>query len=521
MIYDRIKDTAKHTLIFGIASVVNSAIGFLLVPVYMRYLRATEYGVLSLLTITLTLLSIVLKVGLNHGFFRHYYETEDPDRRRVLVGSTLVFLACSSAIATGVLYAAAPQISALIFRGDSARAGLLRLVFAACFFEVITLIPQSILRAKFQSARYSALSILAFGFQIGLIAYLVLWVDSNVENVLIGRLAGTIFEAGLFYYVVRRELSLRFSGRDLRELLSFGAPLIFGQLGFTLFLMIDRFFLERYAGEKGVGVYGMACTIVSVVSVLVTAPFGQVWTVMRFSVMNDQEAEEYYSRVLTYIVLVSMFLSLGVAAVSGDGILLFGLKSYWPAATIIPLLALSMVLDSASRVLNVGTTLRKRTIYAPIVIAAALVFNIALNFALIPRFKIMGATISTLISYVVFCALRYWSSNLFFKVRYEWRRVFTIAALGSAATAGFYLIDRFRGDQPTTRALCLSVLVKISLVFLLPAALYITGFFDERELRRISLGVHQAVARVGREKMFRARTGEQSGGEASRPVHGG
>lgn len=493
---------------------VNSAFGFVLVPVYMKYLRATEYGVLSLLTIILTLVTIVLKMGLNHAFFRHYYDTEDPGRRRQIVGSTLLFLLCTSTLVTALLYVTAPQISAVVFKGDAGRAGLLRLVFMAAFFEVLTLIPDSILRVKFQSGRYSALNILAFAFQLSLITYLVVVVDSNVENVLIGRLGGTIFEALLFYYVVRREISLRFSTGELREMLSFGAPLIFGQLGFTLFLMSDRFFLERYSGEKEVGVYGMASTIVSIVSVLVTAPFTQVWTVMRFSVMNEKGAEEYYSRVLTYIVLISTLLSLGVSAVAGDAIMLYGLRGYWPAATIIPLLALAMVLDSSSRVLNVGTTLRKRTIYAPIVIGIALVFNIGLNFLLIPPLGIVGATVSTLISYVVFCGLRYWSSNLFFKVRYEWGRVFALVALGSAVTAAFYMLDRFRGDRPDSETLYLSMLVKVGLVLLIPPALFASGFFDDGERARILKAARGALAMLKREP------DQQPGGDATRPIHG-
>jgi len=98
--------------------------------------------------------------------------------------------------------------------------------------------------------------------------------------------------------------------------LAFGTPLIFNQIAMTLFMMIDRFFLEGYGKARDVGVYAIANTLVGVVSVLATVPFSQVWTVMRFSVMNEEGADEYYSRVLTYITFVSMFLSLGVAAVT-------------------------------------------------------------------------------------------------------------------------------------------------------------------------------------------------------------
>jgi O-antigen/teichoic acid export membrane protein len=485
-IYGKIKKTVKHTLIFGIGSVVNSAFGFVLLPVYARYLRSGEYGVLQLLTITLTLATIILKFGLNHAFFRHYYETEDHEHRRRIVGSTLIFLVLSAAFFTAILATVAPQVSDLIFAGDARRSDLLRYIFLISFFEIITVIPDSILRANFKSARYSAINIASFAFQVTLISYLVIAVDATVESILLGRLISVAFEAAIFYFMVRRDLSLSFSAAELRAMLAFGVPLIFGQIAFTLFMMIDRFFLERFVTKQELGAYAMANTLVSAVSILVTVPFSQVWTVMRFSVMNEEGAEEYYSRVLTYIIFVSMFLALCVAAVAGDGLLLYALRSYWAAAAIIPLLAMSAVLDGASRVLNIGITLRKRTIYAPIVIVAALVVNIALNFALIPPYGIIGATVSTLISYVVFCGLRYWASNRFFKVRYEWGRVFTLLGVGSFLIALFYLNDQMRGPAPTRASLYISLLIKAALALSFPLLLFVLRFYDERERRRIA-----------------------------------
>jgi O-antigen/teichoic acid export membrane protein len=459
----------------------------LLVPLYSRKLTIGEFGVLSLLTVTLTLTSIVLKFGLNHAFFRHYYDTEDEAHRRRIVGSTLIFLLISSALFSVLLYGLAPQLSALIFKSGPPREGLLRLVFFIVFFEVINTIPDSILRANFHSARYSILNIISFAIQIALIAYLVIFVDASVQNVLLGRLLGVAFETAIFYFAVRRDLSLSFSFAELKGMLTFGMPFIFGTIASTLFIMVDRFFLEHYAkkGSGEVGVYSMANSLTGVVTTLATMPFSQVWTVMRFKVMNEDGAEEYYSRVLTYILFVSMFLALGVAAVGGDGLLIYALKGYYPVATILPMLALSVVLDSASRVLNIGITLRKRTIYGPILTFAALGINVALNFALIPRYGSLGATIATFFSYIFFCALRYWVSNLFFKVRYEWGRVFTILGIGTLMVAIYYVMDYLRGEAPQTITLLLSLGVKTLLALSFPLLLWALGFYHDRELNRV------------------------------------
>jgi len=473
-------------MIFGVGSVLRSAFGFLLVPLYSRKLTAGEFGVLSLSTIMLTLTTILLSFGMNHAFFRHYYETQEPAHRRRIVGSTLVFLVFSTAALCAVLYVAAPVITSTLFTPRTSRPELLQLVFVICFFEVITTVPESVLRANFKSGWYSAVNVVAFVVQLGFISYLVMFVSADAHSVLLGRLLGSIFEAVIFFAVVWRQLSLRFSIRELRPMLAFGFPLVFGQIAFNLFMMIDRFFLARYSTRSEVGVYSMANSLVSVVAMLVTVPFSQVWTVMRFSVMNEEGAEEYYSRVLTYIVLVSMWLALGVAAVGGDGLLLFSLRGYWPAMHVIPLLALSAVLDGASRVLNIGITLRKRTVFAPLVIGAALVVNVALNFALIPRWGSLGAAASTVLSYVAFCWFRFWASNKFFRVEYEWGRVATVMALGSLIISFFYLSNYLRGDLPQRSAVWLTMLIKLTIAAAFPFILFLARFYDERERRRVS-----------------------------------
>ncbi len=493
-IYSRIKKTVKHTLIFSLGNIVSNAFSLLLVPVYVQHLRPNEYGRLALLSIVLTLTVVVLKSGLDQAFFRNYYETEDPLARRRIVGSSLIFLIITSSALISLLYLVAPQVSPLVFSGNEDRTELLRLIFIISFFEVITTIPNSILRANFRSIRFSILSLVSLIVQLAAILYLVLRVDSSVESVLKGRLIGTAFEALLFFFAVRRELSLKFSFSELGEMLSFGWPLIFNQIGSTLFIVIDRFFLERYTNDIQVGIYALANTFISVVSVIAVMPFGQVWTVMRFSVMKDDGAQEYYSRVLTYIAFVSMTLSLCVAAVAGDGVLLFAPRGYWAVAAILPALALSAVLDSASRVLNVGITLKRRTIYAPAVIFAALGFNITLNFILIPRYGVWGATVSTVASYFVYCALRFWASNLFIKIQYEWRRVFTVLIVGASLIGAFYLIDYLRGDigrykfdDPARRTmLFVSLGAKALLAISFPLILLALRFYDEKERRRLS-----------------------------------
>jgi len=116
----------------------------------------------------------------------------------------------------------------------------------------------------------------------------------------------------------------------------------------------------------------------------------------------------------------------------------------------------------------------------------------------------MGATIATLLSYVLFCGLRYWASNLFFKVKYEWGRVFMILTVGSAIIGLFYLNDWLRGDFPGEARLLISVAIKAMIALSFPLLLFWLRFFDARELGRIAEIWQKLTANFRRSRLTEA-----------------
>jgi hypothetical protein len=83
---------------------------------------------------------------------------------------------------------------------------------------------------------------------------------------------------------------------------------------------------------------------------------------------------------------------------------------------------------------------------------------------------------------------------MFFKVHYEWSRVFTIGIVGSLLMTLFYLNDYLRGDlgrfsleDPVRkRLLYLSILIKVCLTISFPAVLFALRFYSDNERQRVA-----------------------------------
>ncbi|MBX7218425.1 MAG: oligosaccharide flippase family protein [Blastocatellia bacterium] len=444
----------------------------------MQQIRPGEYGALQFITIVQSVLTVVLPLGLGNALLRSYFDYSEAERPRVTT-TALIFLVGLCLAVLLPLYRFAPQCSQLILHDNRFDAHF-RLVFIATFFQVIKLVPDSVLRSKMDSVRYMVVTFTALLVQLTAVLFFILARDESVYGILKGTLLGAAFETTALFALMYRDLTFGFDFKELRRMLAFGSPLIFGRLSSLALQSIDRFFIQHYAptyqdGKREVGFYAMANNVSNAVSFLVTTPFGQVWPSMQVSRMKDHDALEYYARILTYVVLCASFLALGASCVTLDIFRLFG--RYVESATVVPLLCVAAVLDAASQVLSVGVSLKRKTYINPLIYGTAAAVNIGLNFLLIPKHGMLGATWATVIGFLVLCGLRYAGSQMFLPVPYEWRRLGQLAALSIA----LHWLARFVSTSSTWLDLVLHTLIATSL----PLWLYLTGFLDERERKKL------------------------------------
>ncbi len=480
-IYQKLKKTAKHTLIFGVGGLINRAVAFLLLPLYLTYLRPGEYGALGLMMIVLSLVNVVLPLGIGNALMRSYFDFEERDRPRITT-TALVFLSSLCVVVLVPLYLLSPFLAELVLRdGEGKYVPHFQLVFIIAFFQVMKVIPDAVLRVRTRSVEYTVLTLAAFFAQLVVIFYLVIGADAGIRGVLVGTLVGAVVETVGLFALIGRDLGWGFDRKELWRMLAFGSPLIFGRLSATCLQYVDRFFLQHYAvtpqeGKREVGFYTMANNVSTAVTFLVTIPFGAVWPAMQVSVMKDEDAREYYARILTYVLYVASFFALGAACVAGDVFRYFG--KYTESAAVVPPLALAAVLDAASQVLSVGISLKRKTYVNPMLYATAALVNVGLNVLLVPRFGMHGAAWATVIGLLILCWLRLEVSQRLVHVPYEWTRLARLAVVGG----GLYWLAMLISTGRTV----VDFLLHAAVACAFPLCLALTGFHDARELKKLA-----------------------------------
>ena len=480
-LYSKIRDTVTEAAIFGVAPIATSVTGFLLTFVYAKYFAPADLGQLALLLGTEAFATQILGLGMTQAFFRSYFDDDTAERRRVITATTLWFLVGVNVLFSLFSFPFAAWYAGLLEIPD---VRLVQLMIVLTALDTVNNVPFLILKATRQSKKYVAVKWIAGLAQFVIIVVLVAVFQIGLLGAMIGWVAGTALQTVIYFWMLRGQFDARFSFAELKPMLQLGVPMIANALATKALITADRFFINYYFSAREVGLYELANKFASILPILVTNPFSLIWPAMRFEVMKDEDADEYYSLVLTYLVFLSLYFGLGVSVMVPDLIRATLREEYWGAIPVVPMFVLYYLLVASGKGVNVGLMTEKKAFWNPIIVVSAAIVNIALNFALIPTYGMMGAAVATVVAYAFMVWFRWYMSTKYHPVAYEWGGIALLLGVAGVMYTGIVLI-------PIANPY-VSFAVRFALAATFPLVLLPLGFYTTREKTRITELVHRS-----------------------------
>ena len=71
-IHREMRTAVRHSAMYGFGNVLARGIGFFMLPFYTRYLTPTDYGVLEILDLSMSLIGMFLNMGITAALLRFY-----------------------------------------------------------------------------------------------------------------------------------------------------------------------------------------------------------------------------------------------------------------------------------------------------------------------------------------------------------------------------------------------------------------------------------------------------------------
>jgi O-antigen/teichoic acid export membrane protein len=475
---------AKDVAVYGFGALAQSALLFLLLPVYTRVLSHEAYGAFALLLGLLYGGEILFRGGLHYAFLTLVpHESNEAGRRR-LGQTTWSLLVLQAAVLFLALMPLGPLLSRWL-TGSVAYTGAVRLILAHLLFTTPTAVTMCLLRSEGRPKGVVSLNVgqLAVTFAISLL--LVAGLHRGVQGAFEGYAVGSLlFGLATSVHLLRqRGLGVDPGGR--RELYRLGVSYTLAQLLLLGVAYSGRYLLRAFATLQDVALYDVAYKMGMVLTLLI-GPFSVAWTSGLFDVARSERPKETFASVFKYLMSGLAWAGLGINVFAPEGILLLGGRAYARAAGVVPLVTTGLLLSGASSFLSMGPALAKSSRELLIAAAWAVGTGVALCSLLIPGWGIWGAALAALASALVQAILMFQGAQRCYRVAYPWSALNKLVLLYGASTLVGVAVA-----APTSASLALRLLLLASF----PLQLFLASVFASQELESLR---HLPVALLSR-----------------------
>jgi O-antigen/teichoic acid export membrane protein len=473
--FKHLRQLATESLVYGLSGVVSRFLAIFLIPVYTRIFSPEDYGVISLITATMAVISTFVVLALDTASARWYWDTDETgDRQRTMASWAWCQMALSVLFGL-ILFAAAEPLGRIIV--ERADAGLyFRLTAISLPMSALGVVTTNWLRFQRRPWATTGFNLGTSLFNILLTIALVVWLRWGITGVYVSQLATAVLSTLLAVALMRGWLHPRhFDWSRLRDMLRFALPLIPGALAFWIVNSSDRLFVQAFSTTSEVGLYQVGSYVASLVA-LVSLAFQQAWGAFAMSIHKQPEAKQVYAATFLAYWWLMCGLSTGLALLAPEALRILTTEQYAGASPVVGFLAFSYVMIGLVQIAAIGPTIARTTRPTGLAVMAAAGLNIVLNIALVPALGKTGSAIATLISQSIVPVYVFWRGQQLYPIPYRFG-----AALGIFALA--WLLIVLGGSLPAGNP-ALAFLVKLALLALFVPALFALRIVTPAQARR-------------------------------------
>lgn len=466
------KALAKHSAIFSTAAFIKKGVGFLMIPVYTRFLMPADYGLLELLDLTISVIGMIFGMRIGAGIIRFYHNYDDVKDKKEVFSTALIAMTFMALVLLAILQVFSHPIARMI-SGTTEEVRAFQVMFGCLALQKIYMTGESYLLAQKKSIVYSTLSMISFVTMLSLNILFLVFMGMGVYGVLLSMLIAKALNMVLVLGITLKGVPLRFSWFKLREMTRYTLPLVPAGAAMFLLHFSDRFFIRHYVDLSELGLYALGYKFGMLISIFITAPIFSIWNTQRYEIAKQPDAGPAFARTFTWFVFVLVFAGLGISLFIDEVMQVMATERYAGASTIVPLIALAYIVFSIAGFLNLGNMITGKTVYVMYIKVSVALLNIVFNMVLISRFGIMGAAASTLLSFSVLAALNLYASQRALYVPFEYRRVAALFAVGAVLFGISCVVDG---------PMSLVLTAKVLLLAAYPALLWMVRFFSNDEI---------------------------------------
>jgi O-antigen/teichoic acid export membrane protein len=384
---------------YAIGNIARRFVGFVMLPIYTRFLTPADYGVIGLLTFALALMEPILGARLGWAVPKFYFDAPDRRGRRAVIWGALILTGAASAVSVLVLVLFR-NIAADILFGNRKYALALGLFAISLLTQPIEQTGMTYLRLRERSGLFLVFSVGKLLLQLALNLLLVVYWRGGVIGVVLSAVISSVLIAmGSSIYVAAHEAPA-FDWHVTKKMMQFCWPLWLSAIAGIYIGASGALYLRAFDTLSDVGRLQLALKFATTVGMLLWVPFLQHWEPMSFRYYKEADGKRKFQVAFIAISALMFIGGLVISIFAEPVIKVMAAKSFYAAASVVPLLTIAAILDRLRTFFDFSFMITDRTkMRGAYQYATAVVITIA-YVVLIPRFGLMGAAAAQSLTFV-------------------------------------------------------------------------------------------------------------------------
>ena len=392
------KKLGKDFLLMFVGNFSSKILIFLLVPFYTSCMTTEQYGIVDIITTSVSLLCPFLSLTIAEAVMRFALEKNSDVKQVFSVGfyitiiSVLIMLLISPiALFSSVLK---PYYIYMVLY-----------YIVSVFLLFVNQFAKGIDNVK----EFSIAGILQTVVTILCNLVFLLLLQKGIEGYLLSYIIG--YGIGILYlaYTLNfRQYLLRISKVKIeyfKKMISFSVPLIANNLAWWILNSSDKYMIQFFSGASDVGIYSVAYKIPTIMTTI-TSLFSASMRISAIPNYEEEESKQFVNKTFYgYVCLLGCITSGMILCVKIFAWILFQ-KDFFIAWRVSAVLLLGYMFYAIAEYIGVVFLATNKTTYILHSCATGAIINIILNIILINYIGYMGAAIATVLSYLVLLVIR-------------------------------------------------------------------------------------------------------------------
>lgn len=344
-----IRKVLENSFLYTFSSLLVKAIGFILLPVYTKFLTPDDYGITNLVNSFTGVASFIVAFSLYSAIIRFYVDYKsDREKLKRFYGSILMFISISGLIFVGIVFLFRKAFVSWLFDGIDFFPFVV-IALSTLTFICLHTAYQSILKGMQSGKKLTAINLIVFILQVGLNLFFIGVLKLGATGVLMSSLIiNILYVFYMLYDLMKNDLiSFCIDIGLLKAALKYSVPIMPHNLSTSIASFASRVFLNKSTALAAVGLYSVSMQFGAIIDMVQSSVY-QAFTPWLYNLMS-QEGEDKKKDIVVlsrFLLILYSLLYMGIGLFSPEVLMLMTTESYHMAWTVIPILVIAFSVKS-------------------------------------------------------------------------------------------------------------------------------------------------------------------------------